>query len=276
VRLGIVIADTYPDKQIARFAVERTLREFPADECLLVSDSCFVEGARHVSIRPLSSLADYNELILDRLPAWVDCDAYLVVQWDGFALDGRCWRAEFLDWDYVGAPWPHMSGVVGAGGFSLRSRGLMKALSRLRLQEGVRDIDTAEDLQICLRYRPALEASGVRIAGTELAAGFAFERLRLAPSAISAFRAHTFGFHGVFNLPLVLAEDELLGLLDSILARMSRSAWCLFVWHAWQRRYQDVGVRALAALAERDAIVWGAVAQTCLMRGMSPRWLKGM
>jgi hypothetical protein len=278
VRLGVVIADTYPDKQIARFAVERTLRELPADECLLLSDSCFVEGARHVPIRPLSSLLDYNKLILDRLPDWVDCDAYLVVQWDGFALDGRRWRAEFLDWDYVGAPWPHMNGAVGVGGFSLRSRRLMEALCRLRLPEGLRDIETAEDLQICFRYRPALEAAGVRIADPQLAAGFAFERLLLAPSAISAFRVHTFGFHGVFNFPLVLAEDELLVLFDSILTRMNRSAaaWYLFVWHAWQRRYQDVGIKALAALADRDATVWGAVAQTCLRGGMSPRWLKGL
>ena len=79
-RLGVVMADTYPDKEIACFAIERTLREFPADECLLLSDCCFVAGARHVTIGPLSSHSSYNEIILDRLPTWVNCDAYLIVQ----------------------------------------------------------------------------------------------------------------------------------------------------------------------------------------------------
>jgi hypothetical protein len=276
-RLGAVIADTYPDKQIARFAVERTLREFPVDECLLLSDNCFVNGARHVSIGPLSSISSYNELILDRLPAWTDCDAYLLVQWDGFVLDGRRWRAEFLDCDYIGAPWPHMGGVVGAGGFSLRSQSLIETLHRLRQQEPAPDIDTAEDLQICFKYRAALQASELRIAGAETAAAFAFERPLAVPDRMPVAVPNSFGFHGVFNFPLVLPEDEILVLFDSMLPRIGRSwaVWYLFVWHAWQRRYKDVGIRALAALGERDANLWGQVAQACLRQGMSPGWLKG-
>jgi hypothetical protein len=276
-RIGAVIADTYPDKRIARFAVERTLREFPVDECLLLSDNCFVNGARHVSIGPLSSISSYNELILDRLPAWTDCDAYLLVQWDGFVLDGRRWRAEFLDCDYIGAPWAHMGGVVGAGGFSLRSQSLIETLHRLRQQEPAPDIDTAEDLQICFKYRAALQASELRIAGAETAAAFAFERPLAVPDRMPVAVPNSFGFHGVFNFPLVLPEDEILVLFDSMLPRIGRSwaVWYLFVWHAWQRRYKDVGIRALAALGERDANLWGQVAQACLRQGMSPGWLKG-
>lgn len=275
-RLGAVIADTYPDKRIARFAVEKTLREFPVDEFLLLSDNCFVEGVRHVPIGPLSSISKYNQLILDYLPAWTDCDSYLFVQWDGFVIDGRRWRAEFLNCDYIGAPWCHIGGAVGAGGFSLRSRSLMKALHRLRQQELAPDIDTAEDLQICLKYRDVLRASGLRFAGSEIAATFAFERMPAAPDWTSIAGLNTFGFHGVFNFPLVLTEDDILNMFDSILARMggSLSVWYLFVWHAWQRQYQDLGVRALKALGERDAKLWGQVAQTCLRQGMSPQWLK--
>ena len=276
-RLGAVIADTYPDKQIARFAVERTLREFPVDECLLLSDSCFVAGARHVSIGPLSSISGYNELILDRLPAWTGCDAYLLIQWDGFVLDGRRWRAEFLDCDYIGAPWAHMGGAVGAGGFSLRSQSLIETLHRLRQQEPAPDIDTAEDLQICFKYRGAVQASGLRIASTETAATFAFERPLTAPNRMPVAVPNSFGFHGVFNFPLVLSENEILALFDSMLPRMGRSqaVWYLFLWHAWQRHYQDLGIRALAALGERDASLWGQVVQACLRQGMSPGWLKG-
>ena len=277
-RLGAIIADTYPDKRVARFAVEQTLREFPVDEFLLLSDDCFVEGVRHVPIAPLSSLSKYNHLILDSLPAWTDCDSYLFVQWDGFVLDGRRWRAEFLDCDYIGAPWFHLDGAVGAGGFSLRSRSLMQTLHWLRQKESAPDIDTAEDLQICLKYRDLLQASGLRFAGSEIAAAFAFERIPAAPHWTSVAGLNTFGFHGVFNFPLVLTEDDILTMFDSIQARMggSLAVWYLFVWHAWQRQYQDLGIHALEALGERDAKLWGQVAQACLRQGVSPAWLKGV
>jgi len=277
VTLGIVIADTYPDKRVARFAVERTLREIDVDECLLLSDTPFVPGARHVAIDSIASIAQYNELTLDRLPEWTGCDTTLLIQWDGFVLDGRRWRRDFADWDYIGAPWPHMAGAVGNGGFSLRSRRLLNAVQRLRRDEPQADVQTAEDLQICFKYRAALQDQGLRFPDAELAGAFACERQPAAPSwaAAGAQGLSSFGFHGVFNFPLVLTEDEVLEQFDSMLPRMGNSSavWFLFVWHAWCRRYRDLGTRALAALGTRDAALWGQVVQTCLARGMSPQWL---
>jgi hypothetical protein len=229
-KIGAVIADTYSDKRSARFAIDRTLREFQVDECLLLSDTCFVGGARHVPIEPMSEISDYNRLILDRLAEWADCDAYLFVQWDGFALDRNRWRPEFLQFDYIGAPWAHLRGTVGAGGFSLRSARLIHLLHRVRRQELSPDVDTAEDLQICLKYSDALKSSGLRFADFETAAAFAFER--------------------------------------------SMDGWYLFVWHAWQRGYRDLGMRALDALADRHPKLWGKVSQKCLRRGMSRQWLR--
>jgi hypothetical protein len=274
-KLGVVIADTYPDKRVARFAVERTLREFPVDQCLLLSDSSFVAGAKHICIDPLASLSSYNELILDRLASWTDCDGYLVIQWDGFVVEGQRWRAEFLDCDYIGAPWAHLGRAVGAGGFSLRSRNLIEVLHELRSQEAARDIVTAEDVQISFKYRDMLEAYGLRFARAEIASAFAFERPLTVPDRRPVAGQNAFGFHGVFNFPLVLAEDEILALLDSMLPRMGRSpaVWYLFVWHAWQRRYRDLGIRALATLAERDAKLWGQLVQACVRQGVSPQWL---
>ncbi len=272
-KLGVVIADTYADERSARFAVERTLREVPVGECLLLSDRCFVDGAEHVTIDPLEGLRDYNALMLDRLGAWTRCDAYLVVQWDGFAVDGRRWQEGFLDYDYIGAPWTHLGGVVGAGGFSLRSRRLIEAVHRLRRHESVADVDTAEDLQICLRYRRELEAAGLRFADPRVAAEFAFERP--ASSSSSPADIPSFGFHGAFNLPLALSEAELLGQLDALLPRMSPLAavWYLFVRHAWQRGYREVCTRASAFLGERSPRVWAQVVQSSLRDGVPRGWL---
>ena len=217
----------------------------------------------------MSEISDYNRLILDRLAEWADCDAYLFVQWDGFALDRNRWRPEFLQFDYIGAPWAHLRGTVGAGGFSLRSARLIHLVHRLRRQELSPDVDTAEDLQICLKYGDALRSSGLRFADSETAAAFAFE---LSMDG----RPQSFGFHGVFNFPLVLSESDLLELFDSMLPRISanESTWYLFVWHAWQLGYQDLGMRALDALADRHPKLWGKVSQKCLRQGMSRQWLR--
>jgi hypothetical protein len=273
-KLGVVIVDTYADKRSARFAVERTLRELHVSECLVLSDVPFVAGARHVPIDTLNGIRDYNALVLDRLCDWAECDAYLVVQWDGFSLDGRRWRDSFLDCDYVGAPWPHLGGLVGSGGFSLRSRKLIESVGRLRRRESRSDVDTAEDVQICITYRRGLTDAGLRFAEPDLAATFSFERYPGSPQLVSP---RTFGFHGVFNFPLVLDEAEVLGQFDAMLPRMGRTAaiWYLFVQHAWRRGFEELGLRALTALAERDGTVWARVAQPLLKEGLPKHWLRG-
>jgi hypothetical protein len=274
-RLGAIIADTLPDKRAARFAVERTLQELPIRDCLVVSDRCFVDGARHVPIAPLRGLPGYNELMLDVLAEHLECDTYLVVQWDGFVIDGRRWRRAFLEHDYIGAPWLHRGGAVGAGGFSLRSRRLIDTVRDIRRFGASRDIHTAEDLQVCMTYRRALDAAGLRIAPAAVAERFAFERMAHPIAGAQSGVPDTLGFHGVFNFPLLLAEHEILTLLDSIIPRIppSTSVWQLFVWHAWLRGYEMLGVRLLSALGDKNARVWAQVAQACLDCGVSRRWL---
>ena len=136
-----------------------------------------------------------------------------------------------------------------------------------------REVDTAEDLQICFKYRTALEAQGLRFPDAQLAAAFACERQPAAPAwHASGQGIASFGFHGVFNFPLVLGEDEGLQQFDSMLQRIGNAPaqWMLLVWHAWCWRYRDLGTRALAA---RDAALWGQMVQALLARGMSPQRL---
>lgn len=270
--LGLLIADTLPDKRAARYAVESTLRRLPVDDCLVLSDECFIEGARHVRIAPLAGLAGYNALMLDALADHLQSDAYIVVQWDGFVVDEREWDAAFLQYDYIGAPWMHLGGIVGAGGFSLRSRRLADAVRSVRAGRVQRDVDIAEDVQICMTYRKALSAAGMRFPPLDVANRFAFERVMHA----DAGRPRTLGFHGAFNFPLVIAEDDILAMLGSIVSRMPRSwpAWHLFVLHAWLRGYESVGCALMEALSARDARCWARVAQACLSRGVSARWLE--
>ena len=74
---------------------------------------------------------DYSRFIIEGLNGHVGTSHCLIVQGDGFIVDPARWRDQFLDYDYVGAPWPEYVGVhfgngrlmmdenrVGNGGFS--------------------------------------------------------------------------------------------------------------------------------------------------------------
>jgi hypothetical protein len=163
------------------------------------------EGIEWRRIDPIRSRAGYSRFMLRNLSSQVQTSHALCVQWDGFVADGAAWDDEFLDYDYIGAPWPHFTDghAVGNGGFSLRSKRLLEACRQLPF-DGTR----AEDVVICRLHRERLEALGLRFAPEELARRFAYERC----AAVGG----EFGFHGVFNLVQHLPAPEVLSLLRTI------------------------------------------------------------
>jgi hypothetical protein len=154
------------------------------------------DGIEVMPIAPLSSSADYSAFILGQLAGHIATSHCLIIQWDGFVIDAAQWDAAFLDFDYIGAPWPQFDdgADVGNGGFSLRSRRLLNACRDPAFHPG-----HPEDVAVCRTNRALLERHGLRFADRETARHFAFERT--VPGA------PTFGFHGVFNMiPIVGAE----------------------------------------------------------------------
>jgi hypothetical protein len=148
-------------------------------------------------IPPISSRGNYSRFMLRELGAHVRTSHALCIQWDGFVLNGREWDPQFLDYDYIGAVWPHFSDGrnVGNGGFSLRSQRLLAASKELPF-----DGSEAEDIVISRQCRTTLERQGVRFAPESVARRFAYERT--PPDG------REFGFHGAFNLVRHLKADE--------------------------------------------------------------------
>ena len=150
-----------------------------------------------IHIAPLTSSAAYSHFMLKRLADIVEADFALVVQWDGYVLNPTAWHQQFLNYDYIGARWPHFDDdfVVGNGGFSLRSRNLLRACQDSRIL-----CDGPEDLVIGRTYRRFLEDEfGIRFASPTVADAFSFERTE---------QHETFGFHGVFNLVNILGSKR--------------------------------------------------------------------
>jgi hypothetical protein len=181
------------------------------------------EGIRWRRIEPIRSRDDYSRFMLRNLVEHIRTPHALCVQWDGYVLDGGAWDPAFLDYDYIGAPWPHFHDAhnVGNGGFSLRSRRLLEASRVLPL-----DPPLLEDVIICRRCRPDLERQGIRFAPEAVARRFSYERMDPL--------GRQFGFHGSFNLVKRLPAHRALQLIHSLepelLARNERRellAWAV-------------------------------------------------
>lgn len=145
-----------------------------------------------IPIDKIGSKAEYSHFIMKYLPKYIDTEYALIIQHDGYVLNGDSWDESFLDYDYTGAAWLEQDGFnIGNGGFSLRSKRLLDAVAH---DDFIQMNHTAEDVLICRIYRPYLESRyGIKFANEEIADKFSFELREPICS--------TFGFHGKFHQP---------------------------------------------------------------------------
>ncbi|MEQ1594550.1 MAG: DUF5672 family protein [Casimicrobium sp.] len=195
----VAIDCAYPE--LALVALARSAAALPCARTLLLTDANVAhDGVEVVRIDPIRSRDAYSQFVLKDLKRYIDTDYALVVQWDGFVIDGSAWAGEFWNYDYIGAKWPHETGDfrVGNGGFSLRSKRLLDALA----DDAIALNGENEDIAICIRHRALLEQKyGIVFADERVADRFAFD--------VSRPIGPTLGFHGVFNFWQMLTADEL-------------------------------------------------------------------
>lgn len=172
---------------LAADAMRRTLARCKFPRAVFFTDAeCSVPGAETVRIARIDSTLAYSRFVMKELERHIDTDFVLLMQYDGYVINPGCWSAEFLRYDYIGARWPSSDWItVGNGGFSLRSKRLLRALQDPEIAPA-----DPEDIAICRTYRELLEdRHGIRFAPEDVAARFSFETV---PS-----EGPTFGFHGL-------------------------------------------------------------------------------
>lgn len=135
-----------------------------------------------------------SRMMLEFIPTLIETDFSIFCQWDGFAINPEHWTDEFLEYDYIGAPWPwnwkadSPERRVGCGGFALRSKKWTDLCLTLPVKE-----TSAEDVHCCCYYLDHFTSAGCRVAPLALAQKFALEHVN------PEFPNHTindsFGFH---------------------------------------------------------------------------------
>lgn len=136
----------------------------------------------------------YSVFMMHILQSYIETDYALVVQDDGWVLNGENFKEDYYNYDYVGAPshcgkvgdrfylkftWNEFSErtVVQNGGFSLRSRKFMQAPNKHGIAHMFANEihNWNEDAQMTALLRPTLENLGCKFAPEEVARDFAIE-----------------------------------------------------------------------------------------------------
>lgn len=125
-----------------------------------------------IKIDHINTHAAYNYFVMKKLYNYIDTEYLLIFQTDGFILNPFAWSDQFLEYDYIGAPWWYNDDCnVGNGGFSLRTRRLMEAIA---LDDSITDCHL-EDHSICRIYGRYLKEKGFTFAPDDVARKFSVE-----------------------------------------------------------------------------------------------------
>ncbi len=173
-------------------AIRKSMAECDFAAVKFITDKPFeFEGIEVINILPIGSKEEYSYFMIKELYKYFDTDYVLVIQADGYVLNGKSWLPEFLEYDYIGAAWLYSDGRnVGNGGLSCRS----KRLQEIVATDPFIEITSPEDEILGRLYRGYLEKKyGIRFPSDDLADKFAYE--------LRTPIYDTFGFHGKFHKP---------------------------------------------------------------------------
>jgi Protein of unknown function (DUF5672) len=217
--------------ELTHLAIADSLAQFePAATLTFSPVPIEVPNATWIKVPHWSDRLDCSRFLWYELPFMVSTKFVLFIHWDAWVIDATQFRPEFLEYDYLGAPWWYDDGLnVGHG--TLRSVRLMRFLADHKEQF---PIVHPEDDVLSRRYRPALEQAGFRWPSEQIASQFMFECTR--PS----LQSRHFMFHDSFNFPFVLSGERLVERLTLM----------------WQNEYlQRTGLKLAELQAGRRAII---------------------
>ena len=159
----------------------------------------------YISIPVMNGIEDYNRFIIEDLHKYFSTSHCLIVQSDSFVVNSNIWKNKFLEFDYIGAPWTsevrinpdlvlHLKNTVGCGGFSLRSRKLLKTTAKINF-DSLKFPTENEDIIVCHYLYEEMVKKGIRFAPPKLAAQFAMEHEKT--NNFYGYDVNSvFGFHG--------------------------------------------------------------------------------
>jgi phage pi2 protein 07 len=170
-------------------AIKHSVKEIKFGKVLFLTDRQFFGTKfQFIKIDKITSKEQYSEFVIKKLVNYINTRFCLIIQADGFVINPQLWDDNWLDYDYIGAPWWYDTNNVGNGGFSLRSTYLMKLVKQFVEDQNIQNVHPEDDF-ICRK----IQLPGCTFAPDSVAEKFSFEPNKKHPK----FLNNTFGFHGL-------------------------------------------------------------------------------
>lgn len=140
-----------------------------------------------IQIPQMHDVSEWGKFLVFDLHTYIETDFILLVHADGFIVSPQSWEDRFLDYDYLGAPWPlpkdnfsyrdTFGNIVRVGNsVSLRSKRLLQLPSEIGLTWDSFDGGFPhEDGYLCVQHRHRLSEHGIRYAPLDVAVHFGRE-----------------------------------------------------------------------------------------------------
>jgi hypothetical protein len=159
------------------------------------------KGIRYQHIDRIDNINKFNYAMIYEMGQYVQTEFMLLVHYDGFVVNPSSWRDEFLDYDYIGSPWPlpkddfsyrDINGEIIRVGNSVGIRS--KRLLEFPKQAGIPfEADHGffnEDGFVCVKNRHLFTAAGMKFAPLEVAKYFGHESMIPEVQGIRPFVFH--------------------------------------------------------------------------------------
>lgn len=162
-----------------------------------------IEWGATLLLQPaLGSIDAWNKYIIYELHKHIGTEFAMLVHADGYVIRPEAWREDFLDYDYIGAPWPlptdsfsyrTASGeLVRVGNsVSIRSKRMLELPSKLGLEWKSYFGNTNEDGFLTCHARDILLENGMKFAPIDIAKYFSKEHEMPENKGIETFAFHS-------------------------------------------------------------------------------------
>jgi hypothetical protein len=158
---------------------------------------------QHEYTEKSSNIDEWNYNIIYNLPKHIDTEFCILIHDNGFIINPDSWKDEFLNYDYIGAPWPipkdnfsyrDIEGNIIRQGnsVSLRSKKLLDIPNKLNLEWKTFHGYTNEDGFICVNYRHKYLDEGCKFAEIDVAKYFSHETMIPEIQGIKPFAFHNY------------------------------------------------------------------------------------
>lgn len=191
-------------------AMKYSMRGIEFGDVVLITHKkpwCLPKEIRYSHTSKLACIDDFNYKMVYELGEHINTEFALIVHSDGYVVHPEMWRDEFLDYDYIGSPWPMPSdddpllyrdiyGNISRVGncVGIRSKRLMDYPKQIDMKwepfESKGKLWYNEDIFICCRNKHLFEEAGMKFAPLEVAKYYSHEHMIPEIDGITPFAFH--------------------------------------------------------------------------------------